>query len=92
MNYSDKLRDPRWQKKRLKIFERDNWMCLGCGTTDNTLSVHHMKYCGYPWEIEDEYLITVCDYCHERIEENKLYQDVLWIERLADLLRRNQHE
>ena len=25
MSYSDKLKDPRWQRKRLEIFERDNW-------------------------------------------------------------------
>jgi hypothetical protein len=26
--YSEKLRDPRWQKKRLQIFERDEFMCV----------------------------------------------------------------
>jgi 5-methylcytosine-specific restriction endonuclease McrA len=27
MTYAEKLKDPRWQKKRLQILERDNWQC-----------------------------------------------------------------
>jgi len=26
--YSEKLKDPRWQRKRLAIFERDEWKML----------------------------------------------------------------
>lgn len=29
--YKEKLKDPRWQKKRLQIFERDDWCCQKCG-------------------------------------------------------------
>ena len=29
--YSRKLSNPLWQKKRLKILERDNWTCKKCG-------------------------------------------------------------
>ena len=31
MGYSEKLKDPRWQKKRLEILERDNFRCQYCG-------------------------------------------------------------
>ena len=36
MKYSEKLRDPRWQKARLKVLERDNWTCVNCGETERT--------------------------------------------------------
>lgn len=62
--YSDKLRDPRWQKKRLEILNRDGWRCLVCGSTTNTLHVHHAAYDGEPWEVSDALLYTVCAECH----------------------------
>lgn len=70
-SYSDKLKDPRWQKKRLEIFNRDNFMCKCCSSTDKTLHVHHKVYIknAQPWEYENNYLITLCHDCHE-IEEN----------------------
>jgi len=64
MTYSEKLKDPRWQKKRLEILQRDNWTCQICGCTENTLNVHHEKYDGDPWEISDKELITICEKCH----------------------------
>jgi len=64
--YSDKLKDPRWQKKRLEIMEREEWKCQGCGNTKNTLNVHHLRYIEgkEPWEYEDMYYMTLCDECH----------------------------
>jgi hypothetical protein len=49
------------------IFERDEWTCQSCGTTEKTLHVHHLKYLPElePWEYEDNYLVTYCDTCHE---------------------------
>jgi len=64
MNYSEKLKDPRWQKKRLEIFQRDQWMCTICGDDKNTLHVHHLKYCGEPWDVDDSFIKTVCESCH----------------------------
>lgn len=71
MTYSDKLKDPRWQKKRLKILERDNWRCQYCNDNKNTLHIHHFSYCDEPWESEDIELITTCEICHLIIEEFK---------------------
>ncbi len=66
MNYGDKLKDPRWQKKRLEVFERDEFECLECGSKTDTLHVHHLKYGkGEPWEVPMEYLETLCQRCHD---------------------------
>ncbi len=66
ISYSEKLKDPRWQKKRLEIFERDNWICQFCKSTEKSLCVHHKKYCPgkEPWEYDNEDLITCCEDCH----------------------------
>ena len=68
--YSELLKDPRWQKKRLKILERDEFQCQECCDTSRTLHVHH-KYYIYqksPWDYSDDLLITLCDNCHEEEE------------------------
>lgn len=66
--YADKLKDPRWQKKRLEIFLRDNWTCKTCGDTKTELTVHHKEYKQdlEPWEYEDSFLETKCVNCHEQ--------------------------
>jgi hypothetical protein len=66
-SYSEKLKDPRWQRKRLEIFQRDNFKCCLCGREDKTLHVHHKKYNGKdPWDISSEFLMTLCENCHEK--------------------------
>jgi hypothetical protein len=67
VNYSGRLKDPRWQRKRLEILERDCWSCQECGDTKKTLNVHHLKYerRKSPWDIESKFLVTLCDVCHE---------------------------
>ncbi len=66
MKYSEKLKDPRWQRKRLEILSRDNWKCTKCGDDKSTLHVHHEKYKGEPWEIDNSKLKTVCHVCHTK--------------------------
>jgi hypothetical protein len=64
--YSKLLLDPRWQKKRLEILNRDEWICQYCFADERTLHVHH-KYYIYnkkPWEYDNNVLITLCDSCH----------------------------
>jgi len=67
MTYADKLKDPRWQKKRLAILERDGWKCMSCGDKESTLHVHHIFYLSgkEPWEIPNGLLITFCERCHK---------------------------
>ena len=65
--YSEKLKDPRWQKKRLGVLKRDKWTCQGCGNKKETLHVHHINYKEgrNPWDIETEWLLTLCAECHK---------------------------
>lgn len=71
-NYSEKLRDPRWQKKRLKILNRDDWACQCCFNEKETLHVHHMTYIKKqePWDSDSINLITICETCHTKIHSN----------------------
>ncbi len=62
--YSQKLRDPRWQRKRLEIMQRDGFKCTCCGDSMTTLNVNHLQYAGQPWEVDDRYLETLCESCH----------------------------
>jgi len=64
MTYKEKLKDPRWQKKRLEIMRRDGFKCVECGNDKIELHVHHLKYSGDPWETSNSDLITVCHHCH----------------------------
>jgi hypothetical protein len=64
MNYAEKLRDPRWQKKRLEILQRDEFKCTFCGDTETELHVHHKKYSGDPWDVNESHLQTLCKHCH----------------------------
>lgn len=66
MTYSEKLKDPRWQKKRLEIMQRDEFTCRECGDTKSTLHVHHVYYLNNrdPWDYEDENFMTLCSDCH----------------------------
>lgn len=67
MTYKEKLLDPRWQRKRLEIFERDHFACCACGSKAKTLHVHHGHYPrgADPWECPSQFLWTLCDDCHE---------------------------
>ncbi len=69
MTYFEKLKDPRWQKKRLEIFQRDGFACVECGDKQSTLNVHHVKYAkrAAPWDAPDGWLKTLCESCHERV-------------------------
>jgi hypothetical protein len=64
MNYSDKLKSPKWQKKRLEVLQRDNFTCCKCGDTETELHVHHLKYTKEPHNAHLDDLQTLCKYCH----------------------------
>jgi len=68
MNYKEQLKDPRWQKKRLETFERDNWTCQMCWDKESPLAAHHKLYIKgrMAWEYDKE-IITLCDDCHDRV-------------------------
>lgn len=66
-SYSDLLRDPRWQRKRLEMLNAAGWKCTACGRSDNTLHVHHRRYVKgrKPWEYTDQELRVLCAECHQ---------------------------
>lgn len=84
--YSEKLRDPRWQKMRLEVFNRDDWRCCVCGTKEVTLNVHHRWYerGQEPWEASLDQLVTLCEDCHGNESNNRRADE----ERLLATLRR----
>ena len=68
--YSEKLRSPKWQKKRLEILNRDGWKCLFCGTEIENLQVHHILYKKRePWDYPDYLYQTLCETCHQERQE-----------------------
>lgn len=71
--YSESLKHPMWQRKRLEILNRDGFKCMACGATDKTLHVHHLMYVKgrEPWNYPNSSLVTLCEDCHE-YEHNAL--------------------
>lgn len=83
--YVELLRDRRWQRRRLEIFQRDDFKCVKCGCENPEVQVHcHHKYYRWgraPWDYPDDALDTRCEKCH-RITE--LLKDALkWCDVLA---------
>lgn len=72
MKYADKLKHPKWQKKRLEVLNDKGWKCEACGTDDKMLHVHHDKYKGNPWDISNEHLFVLCEFCHNCVHNIKI--------------------
>jgi len=71
MTYSEKLKDPRWQKRRLEKLNAAGWKCDHCNAADKTLHIHHGRYVKdrQPWEYDDHELHSLCEDCHKRRHE-----------------------
>jgi hypothetical protein len=67
VSYSDDLRHPKWQRRRLEILSRAEFRCERCNADDRPLHVHHKRYVeGFqPWDYADEDLIALCEVCHQ---------------------------
>lgn len=68
--YSELLRHPLWQRKRLEVLEAHQFTCECCQSKDKTLHVHHGYYekgC-MPWEYPNESLHCLCEDCHQYVE------------------------
>jgi hypothetical protein len=93
--YFEKLKDPRWQRKRLEIMERDDFTCVSCGNKEKTLNVHHKTYRkgAEPWDYEDGNFMTLCEPCHEQSHEfiDEIKQNIrsnyhaFWIMKMSEL-------
>jgi hypothetical protein len=88
--YQTKLQDPRWQKNRLLVLERDDWSCTKCQDNSTTLHVHHIKYepGKEPWDYPLSNFVTLCADCHREVEllkhENGIDQILLHKEGWTD--------
>lgn len=67
MTYAEKLKDPRWQKVRLQVFEAAGWRCEDCGESTKTLNCHHKYYerNTEPWDYPMEAFAALCNECHD---------------------------
>lgn len=67
-SYSEKLRDPRWQRKRLEILSRADFKCERCSDDTVCLHVHHREYRpnADPWDYSNDELQCVCENCHSK--------------------------
>lgn len=70
--YWQKLKDPRWQRKRLEALEKANFHCENCYDDSTTLHVHHKAYFKGrdPWEYEVSQLAVLCENCHQAHHED----------------------
>jgi len=68
-----KVKDPRWQKKRLEILERDEFCCQICGNNEQTLIVHHRYYLfkNEPWDYNNNCFVSLCEDCHNFERETR---------------------
>lgn len=77
MTYSEKLRDSRWQKKRLEVLQREDFKCQWCKMIhgvdldqNQEVQVHH----GYyekgldPWEYDSDSLFCLCKEHHKKAQ------------------------
>lgn len=80
MTYKEKLKNPKWQKKRLEILQRDEFKCCYCNDTETELQIHHLKYTQEPWHAPNKDLITLCKHCHSLVSKYKSL-DVIFIEK-----------
>ena len=71
MTYSEKLKHPKWQRKRLEIMQRDGFKCKLCQDDETTLHVHHLSYSKEPWDTDQHDLVTLCENCHTQVESVK---------------------
>jgi len=67
MLYTELLKHPLWQRKRLEVFQRDNFTCQCCGETEKELHLHHLQYKKgtLPQDHDNEMLVTLCCKCHD---------------------------
>ena len=73
-DYSKKLQDPRWQRKRLEVMQAAGWKCSVCQDDKEELNVHHPDYSAHhePWEYSN--LQCLCSTCHtiQHLQKDKM--------------------
>ena len=78
LTYSEKLKDARWQRRRLEVLERESFTCQDCGASDKTpMTQLHVHHCFYergldPWQYDDSALMCLCNSCHTERQSKEL--------------------
>jgi uncharacterized protein YraI len=57
------LQSEEWQRKRYVVLRRDNWRCVYCGA--RATQVHHKRYARNIGREPVEWLVSVCNNCHD---------------------------
>lgn len=67
LTYSEQLRHPNWQRRRLEALTAADWSCQACAAKDETLHVHHKQYFKgrMAWEYSLDELQVLCEACHQ---------------------------
>lgn len=67
LSYSEQLKHPNWQRKRLECLDGAGWACERCDAEDQTLHVHHRQYFKgrMAWEYTGLELAVLCETCHQ---------------------------
>jgi len=92
MSYSENYKNPKWQKKRLEVLNRDEFTCQSCHSTEKTLNIHHCvpyRKGAMPYDYKNDELVTFCEDCHKEISEKIRYcmaiiMDRCWCTSSAD--------
>ena len=90
--YQEKLLDPRWQRKRLEVFNAAGWRCQECGADDQTRAAHHIFYPSClegPWDVPSEILLCLCEFHHR---ERQAVEQVMFVEIAKHMARMNIHD
>jgi len=69
--YTELLRHPNWQRKRLEVLTLAQFACEHCGDKETTLNVHHGYYekGKKPREYPLNCFTCLCEPCHEKVQE-----------------------
>ena len=67
MKYADQIKHPKWQKKRLEVFEHYGFACQECKSEGKQLHVHHpfYKIDAMIWDYAAGELMCLCCDCHK---------------------------
>jgi len=92
-NYTDKLKNPKWQKKRLEILNLHGFKCEKCGCEDKELHVHHRFYLKgrEVWQYDNDVFQVLCCDCHEKEHSKEKEVNEVIPEKYKNLIDRIEH-
>lgn len=79
MSYAEDLKHPKWQERRLRVFQRAGFLCERCANDQLQLHAHHKVYIRGQrlWDYPDDLLECLCEACHARAHKDKERLDMV---------------